>query len=71
VVGLFFSLARDRRFFSAGGSGILISGVRLDVDITSFAERNCAIEANEPHNGFRLGRLRGQAQSEGLVNSQS
>ena len=37
MVGLFFSLARCLRFFSAGGSGILISGVRLDVRITSFA----------------------------------
>jgi transposase-like protein len=75
VVGLFFSLARGRRCFSAGGSGILIFGVRLDVDTTYFAERNCAIEAMSRTMDSqrtddsvlkrlnRLSHLRGQAQS--------
>jgi hypothetical protein len=54
VVGLFFSLARCRRFFSAGGSGILISGV-LDVRITSFA-----VARPQKADGAGTGQLRGR-----------
>jgi len=55
VVGLFFSLARCRRFFSAGGSGILISDVRLDVHITSFA-----VARPQKADGAGTGQLRGR-----------
>ena len=55
VVGLFSSLARCRRFFSAGGSGILISGVRLDVHITSFA-----VARPQKADGAGTGQLRGR-----------
>ena len=55
VVGLFFSLARRPRFLSAGGSGILISDVRLDVHITSFA-----VARPQKADGAGTGQLRGR-----------